>query len=45
MKTAKEIKELLNKAEQGDSDALKQVVDDTNDKLKYIEELEKNKAK
>lgn len=43
MKTHKEVKELLSKAEQGNTEALKEVLQDTQDKLDYIDELNKNR--
>jgi len=43
MKTTKEIKELLIKAEQGNTEALKEVIKDTEEKLNYIDELDKQR--
>ena len=45
MKTTKEIKELLLKAEQGNTEALKEVIEDTNNKLEYIEQLDRDRKK
>ncbi len=43
MKTHKQVKELLDKAEQGNTEALKEVVNDLQDKLKYIDNLDKQR--
>lgn len=43
MKTQKEVKELLDKAEQGNTQALKEVVNDLQDKLNYIDNLDKQR--
>jgi len=43
MKTTKEIKGLLIKAEQGNTEALKEVIKDTEEKLNYIDELDKQR--
>ena len=43
MKTTKEVRELLSKAEQGNTKALEELTKDLQDKLDYIDELDKNR--